>query len=92
MKNLEKLIENVTRIIEEEYDKVMLDESEDMKDYKELIEQLLKFANNEEDTPFGIWTIMFIFMSMEYRECKNLKDKIDDLEKKLTAAANELGF
>ena len=42
MKNLEKLIENVTKIIEEEYDKVMLDKSEDMKDYKEMIKLLLK--------------------------------------------------
>ena len=91
MKKLEKLIENVTKIIEEEYDKVMLDKSEDMKDYKELIEQLLKFTNSE-DTPLGIWTMMFIYMGMEYRECENLTDKIDDLEKKLTAAANELGF
>ena len=89
-KILENLVENVVSLVEEEYDNNIINHSNE--DYKDVITDLLEIVNKDE-TPLFIWTEIFIYLGMMYREGdKELRENIKVLEDKLTNIATELGF
>ena len=90
MKVLEKLVKNVVNLMEEEYDNILINPSNE--DYKDVITDLLKVINRD-DSPLSIWTGIFVYLTMAYREGdKELRESIEVLEDKLTNIATELGF
>ena len=90
MKILEKLVENAVSLIEEEHDNNIINPSNE--DYKDVITDLLKVVNRD-DSPLSIWTGIFVYLTMAYREGdKELRENIEVLEDKLTNIATELGF
>ena len=101
MDKLELLANKAVNIIEEEYDKVRLDENES-KDWVFVLETLLKHVNEEEDdTPLGIWTSIVTMLTAEYNaykgneyedEDEDIVNKIENLYSKITKIATSLGF
>ena len=90
MKVLEKLVKNVVNLMEEEYDNILINPSNE--GYKDVITDLLKVINRD-DSPLSIWTGIFVYLTMAYREGdKELRESIEVLEDKLTNIATELGF
>ena len=87
-KILEKLVENVVSLVEEEYNNINLSNE----DYKDVITDLLKVINSD-DSPLFIWTGIFAYLTLAYREGdKELRENIEVLEDKLLNIATELGF
>lgn len=72
MKRLELLLEDLTRAVEEEYDKLLL---LDDKEAKKFVEYVLRDLN-EEDTPLEIWTSFIMTISCAYDGSDSLKQKM----------------
>ena len=97
MDKLELLVNKTINIIEEEYDEVRLNKNTPKK-WVSVLEDVLGYINESDakgDTPLGLWTATFIVLSVEYGEHKKdeyVKNKIEELEGKITRMADSLGF
>lgn len=94
MEKLKLLANKAIDIIEEEYDNARLDKNTSKK-WVFVLECLLKYVNEEDDTPLGIWTSIVTMMTAEYnayKDDKNIVNKIDDLHSKLIEVATSLGL
>jgi hypothetical protein len=76
MERLEKLLSDIINMLEEEYDKVLSEDTE----YKQGLECILK-SYDDDDTPLGNWTAMImVFMSVFNRlKEDDDKEKLDKL-------------
>ena len=94
MEKLELLANKSINIIEEEYDNARLDKNTS-EDWVFVLESLLKYINEEDDTPLGIWTSIATMITAEYNAYKddeNIANKLDNLHSKLVEVATSLGL
>ena len=97
MDKLKLLVNKAVNIIEEEYDEARLNKNTS-KDWASVLEDVLGYLNKSDekgDTPLGLWTATFIMLTTEYcmyKEDENIKNKIEELENKITGIADSLGF
>lgn len=90
MKKLKKLVEEISRVIEEEYDEVMSYKNEN-EEYKRVVKNLLE-TTKMNISPLKKFACIFSYMGMEHTKDDELKRMLQELERKIFSKAKEMGF
>lgn len=86
MERLEKVLNEIHGLLEEEYNKVLLEDTL----YKKLLEKvIINYNKNEDDTPLGRWTELIINLKDCCIMLKKDNQLIEDLFQKILDKVNE---
>ena len=89
MKRLELLLEDLTKVVEEEYDKLLLSYNTEA---EELIEIVLKDLNKE-NTPLSTWTLFVMTISCAYDDSNpSTQRMIEELVEKMGILTEKYGL